>query len=103
MGTLADVEQSVLFGDGLLWLAWIRGRIEAAATTELQMVNGAKVCALTACGGRNRNEWLWMLDEIEDYAKAEGCRAMRICGRRGWERVLPDYRVRRIVLEKDLG
>lgn len=102
MGSFEDVEQTTLSGRGLLWIAWCRGRIEAAATTELQIVNDKLLCALTACGGRNRDEWLWMLTEIESFAKNEGCSAIRICGRRGWERVLQDYRVRRIVLEKDL-
>jgi hypothetical protein len=28
---------------------------------------------------------------------------MRIFGRRGWERVLPDYKAARILLEKELN
>ena len=39
----------------------------------------------------------------EDFAKAEGCAAMRVKGRRGWARVLKGYRVKSITLEKELG
>ena len=37
--------------------------------------------------------WLHLLDGIEAFARAEGCDAMRIIGRKGWARVLKDYRV----------
>jgi hypothetical protein len=55
-----------------------------------------------ACGGSNSKEWLPLLAGLERYAKAEDCKAMRIFGRRGWERLLPDYKPARILLEKEL-
>ena len=41
-------------------------------------------------------------NEIEAYAKAEGCACVRIYGRKGWARVLKDYQVEQIVLERQL-
>jgi hypothetical protein len=46
--------------------------------------------------------WLPLLEGIESYARASGCAAVRIMGRRGWARVLDGYRTKRIILEKDL-
>ena len=46
--------------------------------------------------------WIGLIARLEDYAKGEGCRAMRIYGRRGWLRILPDYRQIAIVAEKQL-
>ncbi len=34
-----------------------------------------------------------MIRDLETIAKQQGCTSMRIEGRRGWERVLPDYSV----------
>lgn len=92
-----DIEDQVLSGDQLLWLAW-SGKIEAAATTHLSR----GVCTLTACAGHHRERWMPLFSKIEEYAKNENCSTMRIFGRRGWERVLTGYHVEHVVLEKVL-
>ncbi len=97
--------------------------IVAAAVTELQQTERCKFCIVVACGGSSHEEhqgvdarlrglcrerpggmarWLHLLTPIENWARAEGCDAMRIMGRRGWSRVLPAYRLTRVVLEKEL-
>jgi hypothetical protein len=97
LSDFADIEKDVLAGDQLLWLA-ISDRVEAAATTHLSR----NICTLTACSGHQRERWLPLFARIEKYAKDEGCKAMRIYGRRGWERVLDGYRVEHVILEKAL-
>lgn len=92
-----DMEKQVLAGEQLLWLA-VSDKIEAAATTKLSH----NVCTLVACSGENRSRWLPLLEEIEAYARDEGCRCVRIFGRKGWQRVLTNYRVEHIVLERAL-
>lgn len=39
---------------------------------------------------------------VERWARDMGCVAMEINGRRGWVRVLPGYKLRAYVIEKDL-
>jgi hypothetical protein len=104
LSSFQPVEASVLAGDALLWLAWDPDaeRIAAAAVTELHQTEWRKVCVLVACGGAGVNRWIALLDGIEAYARAAGCAAVRIMGRKGWARLLGDYRMKRIVLEKDL-
>jgi hypothetical protein len=43
-----------------------------------------------------------MMGTIENYARAEGCEAMRIFGRPGWSRVLPDYKIIGHITERKL-
>jgi hypothetical protein len=127
LSSFGPVENSVLRGDALLWLALSHEdgdtvRIDAAAVTELHRTEWRKVCVIVACGasGRlrpssravasraeasrvsDRRRWIRLLQGIEDFARAEGCSATRIIGRRGWARVLPSYQAKRIVLEKEL-
>jgi hypothetical protein len=115
LSSFRPVEASVLAGDALLWLAWDPGaaRITAAAVTELHATEWRRVCVIVACGGASgrlrassramgMRAWLPLLEGIEAYARATGCAAVRIMGRKGWIRLLGDYRVKRIVLEKDL-
>ena len=118
----------MLRGDALLWLALSceNGdgvRIDAAAVTELHRTEWRKVCVVVACGALSRlrasgclrassrsdasratdmRRWIGLLEQIEEFARAEGCEATRIIGRKGWARVLMSYQVKRIVLEKDL-
>ncbi len=96
------VEDSVLNGWMLLWLAIKDGNIIAAAVTEISKTETRKLCTIVACAGEDMKDWIHLLGKIEGYAKAEGCSAARIIGRDGWARVLTAYRPRRVVLEKDL-
>lgn len=93
----------VLCGDALLWLVVDGGKLKAAVTTVLQQTGRDKVCVLTACGGHGMNEWLPLLEKIEAFARAEGCRSLRIFGRDGWLRALDGYRKKAIVIEKEFA
>jgi hypothetical protein len=109
IGAYAPVEESVLAGRALVWLATDGMGIAAAAVTQLERTDRGLICVIVACGGTNMRRWLHLIDGIEEFARAEGCAATRIIGRKGWARVLSrggfqtrPYRVRRIILEKEL-
>lgn len=105
-GRLTDVEAVTAALDKgalLLWVAWDGFAIQAAAVTELSQVNGERFCTIVACGGKDRHQWMPLLADLEQYARAESCKAMRIMGRKGWVRVLKDYSVTRVILEKELS
>lgn len=96
-----DIERDVISGDQLLWLA-LSDHIEAAATTQLIKTSGKPVLVVTACSGADRARWLPLFAKIEKYGKDEGCKCVRIYGRKGWERVLNNYRVEHVILERQL-
>jgi hypothetical protein len=102
LSSYADVEHAVRNGKALLWLAWNGERIKAAAVTELTYANGEKFCTIVACGGHERSQWLPLIAGLEAYGRTQGCAAMRIYGRRGWRKLLPEYRTTRVLLEKEL-
>jgi len=102
LSSYADVEHAVRNGSALLWLAWNGEKIKAAAVTELGIANGEKFCTIVACGGHERAQWLPLIAGLEAYGRTQGCAAMRIYGRRGWRKLLPDYRTTRVLLEKEL-
>lgn len=107
LSAFAEVENDILRGNALLWLA-VSGEggaaaIEAAASTSLQQTDAGKVCVITACAGANMARWLPLIDHIEAYAKEEGCACVRIFGRKGWLRVLGGYKESHIIMDKDLS
>lgn len=95
-----EIESRILAGKSLLWLACNGMAIVGAGSTELSLANGRKYCEITAYGGDDRSVWLHLVRIIEDYAKAEGCTAVRLMGRRGWARLLKDYAVTSVVMER---
>jgi hypothetical protein len=102
MGEAADVERNLRSGAALLWLVWDGEAVLAATVTELAVVGGEKHCIIVACGGNGFARFGHLIGGLERYASAEGCGRMRICGRRGWARVLPGYRIERVIIEKAL-
>jgi hypothetical protein len=97
-----ELTQRIWRGQALLWIVWDGERILAAVVTSLTIANDRKLCTIVACGGEQRARWLHLLEQIEEYARDEGCAAMGIIGRRGWERTLPAYRRRAVILERSL-
>ena len=105
LSDFAALTNDVLHGRALLWLVGDidqHYRIRAAVVTQIIGSNANKYCTIVACGGEGRRDWLPLLGQIEDYAKREGCAAMRIYGRRGWARVLPDYKIIGHITERAL-
>lgn len=107
LSAFADIERDILHGSALLWLAISSeggaAVIDAVASTSLQQTDAGKVCVITGCAGGNMRRWLPLITRIEAYAKAEGCRCLRIFGRKGWLRVLDGYRETSVVLDKQLS
>ena len=92
------LERNLFSGAWLLWLAWDGKEIKGAVVTAL--VKDA--CELVACAGNDFRGWIHLIAGIEDYARNEGKKTMRLIGRRGWSRVLGDYKPTLVMLEKKL-
>jgi len=86
-----------------LWGLFDGDRLIASFLTELVNIGSRKFCNVATCGGTRMNEWIHFLGGLEDWARENGCDAMRFpeC-RKGWARVLKNYQTTRITLEKAL-
>lgn len=98
----SDLDDQILRGEGLLWLAIEGQTIEAAATTTILETDRHSVCLVTACAGDDMPQWLPLFRQIEDWARFEGCKRVRIIGRRGWLRALDGYSEKYAIIEKAL-
>jgi hypothetical protein len=86
-----------------LWAAFRDGEMIAACVTELVTIGGRDVCNVRAIGGTGLHDWLPYLSTIEAWARANGRSHMRFPEvRKGWAKILKDYRVRKVTLEKEL-
>lgn len=101
LGDFKELENDVIGMRALLWLA-LDGILRGAGVTQIGRISGHKFCTVIAWSANGTRDWIHLLGGVEKYAKAEGCKSIRIFGRRGWARVLPDYSVTHFILEKDL-
>ena len=93
---LSAVKDDVFSGRALLWVAADEGGIRGAGVTQL----AGRVCEIVAWGCEEQARCTDLLKTIETYAEAEGCAAVRLIGPRAWQRILPGYRTKAVILEK---
>jgi hypothetical protein len=103
LNAFADIEADILSGRSLLWMAWNGRSVESAAATILINSEIGRVCIITACGGSDMKRWLPLIAQIETYASREGCKRVRIYGRKGWLHVLDGYEEKHIIMDKELS
>ncbi|MDP1868255.1 MAG: hypothetical protein Q8L13_18205 [Bradyrhizobium sp.] len=102
LNAFEDIEADILAGRSLLWVAWNGRTVVAAVATILINSEIGKVCIITVCGGSDMKRWLPLIDQIENYAKLEGCKRVRIYGRKGWLHVLEGFEERHVIMDKEL-
>lgn len=102
LGHSSSLDTDVLSGRALLWIVHGDG-IECALVTRLETTQHSKVCFIAALGGKGAGRWLHLIEQLEDYAKAEGCDCIRWMGRRGWKRKLPGYREVGVIMERQIN
>lgn len=93
--TLDEARAFIRQGRFQLWLAWDPRcrRVIGAGLTEIFDYPQKRVCFLVLWASEApRAHWLDGLDTVERWAKAQGCAGMRLLGRKGWGRVLSNYR-----------
>lgn len=96
------VRQDLNRGKSLLWVILGDKDIIGVVTTKIVVTTAKKLCVVTSCAGKQIHRWIHFLKRVELYAASEGCDCVRVMGRRGWKRALPQYHEPWICLEKKL-
>ena len=99
--TIENLYQRVRARDMQLWVVFSY-EMEAALVTRIDQHPAKKVLSIPYLGGTGADRWLDNLGIIEDFAKAQGCEAVEIMGRKGWQKLLPDYDPIHVVIRKVL-
>lgn len=98
--TIEDVEAGLETGKAQLWAAF-DGRVRLAGITQLLKIKSGKQCFIWQLGG----EWDHapaLLNEVTEWARAEGCSSIEGNMRPGFEKRLNDWRKVTVTLRKDL-
>jgi len=89
-------------GDVQLWVAHDGPELLAACITQVLKTASGRQCFIRHCAGKAMTDGIRFLPIIEEWAKSERCKSMKLVGRSGWARALPGFRQVAVVLGKDL-
>ena len=88
--TMDDVIDGLADESVQLWLVTDGSQIAAAFLTSIERDKGEWVVSLYALGGSQARSWLGRCDEaMDEFARHEGAKRGRMCGRKAWSRLLP--------------
>ena len=88
--------------DMQLWTVREGGLLIGLAITELRNYPRQRRCRYLLLAGDGFDRWQHLQLHIENWARVNGCTAMEMCGRRGWERKLRGWRATHVELSKEI-
>ncbi len=98
-----QIYESVKNLERQMWMFERDGNVVLVVITEIWNAVAGPICTIKIASGTTGPEALRdMCDEIEKWARGNGCVGIEICGRKGWSRVLEGFRQTGVILEKDL-
>lgn len=90
-------------GEGTLWVAYDNGRFVGGAITQIYDHCGFRAIQLVALGGVEFERWHDEMNKwLTVYGKLHGAKRIEFYGRRGWEKILPEYKLNRIMMVREL-
>ena len=97
-----DYIEPLTHGDMQLWVVIENKHVIAALVTQIVPYPQKKVLRLISLGGEDFQEIKDFLEMVEVFALKNGCTALEMWGRKGWKKLLSDWKDSYIVYTKDL-
>ena len=97
-----DILDLVTEGRIQLWIFAEVKEIIAALVTQIITYPQKKVLRLVSLAGEDFNKFKHFLDMVQSFAIRKGCTALELWGRKGWKKLLPEWKSEYIVYTKDI-
>ena len=97
-----DFYEAITNGDMQLWTAIKDNEIMASMVTQIVPYPRKRVLRIISIAGEEMDGWIKNLPLIEDWALSVGCTSLECWGRKGWLKILKDWRCSYHILTKDL-
>jgi hypothetical protein len=85
-----------------LWVATENGKVHSAMVTQIVPYPQKKVLRIISIAGSEFDRLYTYKDMVESFALNCGCTALEMWGRKGWKKLLPDWKDSYVVFTKDL-
>ena len=97
-----DILDLVTEGRMQLWIVAENKEIIAALVTQIITYPQKKVLRLVSLAGEDFNKFKHFLDMVQSFAIQKDCIALELWGRKGWKKLLPEWKSEYIVYNKDI-
>ena len=94
--------EAITNGDMQLWTAIKDNEIMASMVTQIIPYPKKRVLRIISIAGEEMDGWIKYLPLIEDWALSVGCTSLECWGRKGWLKILKDWKCSYHILTKDL-
>lgn len=98
--TVENIKDSLCKAEMQLWTSYIETQLKSVCVTRIVIHPKFKFLEIVMMAGVMIS--VPELQIIEDWARSDGCKLVRLEGRKGWARALKDYKIDAIILEKEL-
>lgn len=98
-----SIVDSILSGAVTL-VAFMRGLVPQSILilTISQFGTGKRILEVVLASGSGMRDWMKFETQMDDLARSYGCHAIRMIGREGLQRMLPEWKRTAIVLERSV-
>jgi len=101
--TMESLISEIMNRELALWaVVGASGPRALVGTQILVASSGLRSLTIRFTVGKGLRAWIGLLDDLEDYARSQGCTRVQTYSRKGWAKHMPDYKLTHILLEKDL-
>jgi len=97
-----DFIEPLTHGEMQLWIAIENKEIIAALITQIIPYPQKKVLRLISLAGEDFSKFKDFVSMVESFAIRSECSSLEMWGRKGWKKLLPDWKDSYIVFTKDL-
>ena len=97
-----DFIEPLTHGEMQLWIVIEDKEIIAALITKVIPYPQKKVLRLISLAGEDFNKFKDFISMVESFAIRSECSSLEMWGRKGWKKLLPDWKDSYIVFTKDI-
>jgi len=97
-----DFLEPLTHGDMQLWIAQDNYKLKAAMISQIITYPQKKILRLISLAGEDFEDIREFQEMVEAFAIRLECSALEMWGRKGWKKLLPDWKDTYIVYTKDL-
>ena len=97
-----DYMEPLTHGEMQLWVAIEDKKVHSAMITQIIPYPQKKILRIISLAGSEFGKLYNFIDMVESFASQCECSALEMWGRKGWKKLLPDWKDSYIVYTKDL-
>ena len=97
-----DFYVALIDGEMQLWIAVDDEEVIASMVTQIIPYAQKKVLRVIAIAGGEIDKWFHFQSDLEEFAILMGCSSLEAWGRKGWKKILTDWKASYVVYTKAL-